>query len=144
MELIETQDLEKTYSLNEVDEAAHWLIEQCSEQAIWRFYGSMGAGKTTLIKSLCSQLGVEDDVSSPTYSIVNEYIGNEGKIYHFDFYRLNHVTEALEIGVEDYLYHGNRCFIEWPELVEELLPSNTPQIILSSVDEHTRILKLKK
>lgn len=144
MELLETQELEKTYSLHEVDEAANWLIDQCSDQAIWRFYGPMGAGKTTLIKSLCSQWGVREEVNSPTYSIVNEYIGTEGKIYHFDFYRLNNVEEALEIGVEDYLYQGNRCLIEWPELIEELLPNNTPQITLSSIDEHTRILKLKK
>ena len=102
-------------SLHELDDAAQKIIEYAGSQKTFLFYGDMGAGKTTLIKSLCKQLGTNDNVASPTFSIVNEYNAPGRNIYHFDFYRLKTQTEALDMGFEEYLYSGNYCFIEWPE-----------------------------
>lgn len=145
MDLLEQSTSVKTFSLNEMPQAAQWLMEEIGEQPkIWKFYGPMGAGKTTLIKALCKAWGVEDEPTSPTYSLVNEYSGKTGTIYHFDFYRLENIEEALEIGVEDYLYQGNRCLIEWPELIEELLPSHSPSIEIQYQGDHARTITLKK
>lgn len=93
------------------------------------FYGDMGVGKTTLIKALLSELGCGDEVSSPTFSIVNEYESRQGVIYHFDLYRINTLEEALNFGIEDYLFSGNWCFIEWPEIIEELILDDEKSII---------------
>lgn len=97
---------------------------------VFTFYADMGAGKTTLIKELCKQLGSHDNFSSPTYSIVNEYTAPQGKLYHMDCYRLKNAGEALDIGIEEYLNGDNYCFIEWPELIEQYLPANVIKIYI--------------
>lgn len=103
-------------------EAASWLIEKAGNHKIWCFYGEMGAGKTTLIKALCEQMGVIQNVSSPTFSLVNEYQLAGGQcIYHFDFYRINNEEEAFDIGYETYFESGSICLIEWPEKIEGIL-----------------------
>jgi tRNA threonylcarbamoyladenosine biosynthesis protein TsaE len=105
---------------------------------IFAFYGSMGAGKTTLIKVLCHELGVVDIVQSPTFAIINEYLTPVGEsIYHFDFYRIKKAEEAMDIGYEDYIYSGNYCFIEWPELIGELLPNDVVKVFIDGDPERT-------
>lgn len=104
----------------------------------------MGAGKTTLIKEICKQLGVEDNISSPTFSLVNEYETKNGELaYHFDFYRITDEEEALDIGIEDYFYSGNWCFIEWPENVENLLPLDAVEIHITILEDGKRNIQLK-
>jgi tRNA threonylcarbamoyladenosine biosynthesis protein TsaE len=132
-------------SLNELPGAARELIAFAEEKGrrIWLFEGNMGAGKTTLIKEVCRQLQVEDTVQSPTFSIVNEYRTQKGQpVYHFDFYRINEVEEAVHIGVEDYFYSGDWCFIEWPSKVESILPDEylLVEIKVESVDNCREIL----
>lgn len=102
--------------------AAASILKQAGSNKIFLFYGDMGAGKTTLIKSLCAELGVNDEVTSPTFSIVNEYEGTGGPVYHFDFYRLKSQDEALDMGYEEYFFSENYCFIEWPEKIAGLIP----------------------
>ncbi len=110
--------------LSELDQVASNLIDIGREVPVWLFFGGMGVGKTTLIKKICERLGVKNIVQSPTFSIVNEYSDNSGKpIYHFDFYRLKNADEAFDIGAEEYLYSGNFCFVEWPEKIAALWPS---------------------
>lgn len=109
-------------SQNELATVAADLLQKHVEERVFGFYGEMGAGKTTLIKEICRQLGVTATTSSPTFAIVNEYFTSEGEpVYHFDFYRINSIDEAVKIGFDDYLYSGNYCFIEWTEKVEEML-----------------------
>lgn len=111
------------------------LISLFAEHKVIAFYGEMGAGKTTLIKAICKALGSKDTVSSPTFSLVNDYkYGDEKHIYHFDFYRLNKETEALDMGCEEYFYSGNYCFIEWPEKIQSLLPANCLSITIQVTD----------
>ncbi|MCQ2051127.1 MAG: tRNA (adenosine(37)-N6)-threonylcarbamoyltransferase complex ATPase subunit type 1 TsaE [Bacteroidaceae bacterium] len=109
---------------------------------IFAFYGSMGAGKTTFIKAVCSQLGVEDEVTSPTFAIVNEYTSPvAGSIYHFDFYRVKKMSEAYDMGYEEYFYSDSICFIEWPELIEELLPQETVKVSIEETENGSRVVK---
>ncbi len=108
--------------LAELADIAAGLLDAGQGQRIWLFEGEMGVGKTTLIKELCKHLGVRDTVASPTFAIINEYHTGAEPVYHFDFYRLQHIGEALEIGVEDYFYSGYYCFVEWPQLVMPLIP----------------------
>jgi len=109
--------------IDQLPNAAEQIIGFAKDQKLWLFIGEMGAGKTTLIKTLCNALGVEDQVSSPTFAIVNEYATNKQEtIYHFDFYRLEDVEEAISIGVEDYFYSGQICLMEWPQIISGLLP----------------------
>src|ERR1051326_7538979 len=109
--------------LSELPTAAKKILAASGGKKLFAFYGEMGAGKTTLIKALCAQLGVTDPTSSPTFSLVNEYRTSRGeKIYHFDFYRIKTETEALDMGCEEYFYSGSYCFIEWPEKIPSLLP----------------------
>lgn len=103
----------------------------------------MGAGKTTLIKILCAKLGVEDSVTSPTFSIVNEYAGNEGPVYHFDFYRLKSQNEALDMGYEEYFYSGNYCFIEWPEKIAGLIPEQYTGVRIHVADDGSRQISVE-
>ena len=111
------------YQFSEIAAAAKIVCEHCQHQTIWLFEGEMGAGKTTLVKAICQELGVKDDIQSPTFSIVNEYLSSQNEtIYHFDCYRLKSEIEAFDIGIEDYLYSGSRCLIEWPDKIESLLP----------------------
>ena len=117
---------DKTFEIDGVEalaEVSDYLISLREEAAVIAFYGSMGAGKTTLIKNLCHRMGVTDEVNSPTFAIVNEYVTEEGEsVYHFDFYRIKKLEEAYDIGYENYFYSGNLCLIEWPEMIEPLLP----------------------
>ena len=117
---------EKEFHVHSVEglaEVSDYLISLRDEADVIAFYGPMGAGKTTLIKDLCHRMGVTDEVNSPTFAIVNEYVTVEGEsVYHFDFYRIKKLEEAYDIGYENYFYSGNLCLIEWPELIEPLLP----------------------
>lgn len=111
------------YDVEGLAEVSDYLMSKREEADIIAFYGSMGAGKTTLIKDLCHRMGVTDEVNSPTFAIVNEYVTEEGEfVYHFDFYRIKKLEEAYDIGYENYFYSGNLCLIEWPEMIEPLLP----------------------
>lgn len=121
-------------SVDELSSVARKILELYSDNRIFAFLGSMGAGKTTFIKAVCAELGVHEDVTSPTFSIVNEYIGKQGEsIYHFDFYRIKKQEEIMDIGSDEYFYSGNYCFLEWPELVKELLPES---IVYVSIEEN--------
>ena len=116
----------KQFCINGVEqlsEVSDYLLSMRDEADIIAFYGSMGAGKTTLIKNLCHRMGVTDEVNSPTFAIVNEYVTEEGEsVYHFDFYRIKKLEEAFDIGFENYFDSGNLCLIEWPEMIEPLMP----------------------
>ncbi len=131
-----------TYSLAELSAVAATIL-QSGQNKIFLFYGEMGAGKTTLIRELCRQLGVTEQATSPTFSIVNEYKGREGKIYHFDFYRLKTQTEALDMGYEEYFYSGDYCFIEWPEKIDGLLPEHYIQIAITVGEQQTRHIRIE-
>lgn len=126
----------KMSSLEDLPAAASVLIEEAKSEPIILFEGPMGAGKTTLIKEVCYQLGVQENVSSPTFALVNEYEGAAGKlIYHFDFYRINDEREALDIGAPEYFESGNLCLIEWPSMIPNLLPERYLLVQLDVDDE---------
>jgi tRNA threonylcarbamoyladenosine biosynthesis protein TsaE len=129
-------------SLLDLEEAAKTLLAFNKENKIFVFYGEMGAGKTTFIKAICTELGVRDTVSSPTFSIVNEYEGNGRTIYHFDFYRIKTLQEAFDIGYEEYFYSGDICLIEWPEKVQELLPEHYVRVDITTIDPNKRMLSI--
>lgn len=132
------------HSLEDITQAARQFIAAMGDNTVFAFYGKMGAGKTTFIKALCEELGVSDVISSPTFAIVNEYRSDEGGelIYHFDFYRIKRLEEVYDMGYEDYFYSGALCFIEWPELVEELLPENTTKVSIEEAEDGSRKLSL--
>lgn len=131
-------------SLEEIGVAAHDFVAAMGDYTVFAFNGEMGAGKTTFIKALCKELGVEDDTNSPSFAIINEYRSETTAelIYHFDCYRLENVAEAEEIGVEDYFYSGALCFIEWPERVSELLPDDTVEVDVTEQEDGTRTVTL--
>ncbi|MEO6177229.1 MAG: tRNA (adenosine(37)-N6)-threonylcarbamoyltransferase complex ATPase subunit type 1 TsaE [Flavobacterium circumlabens] len=130
------------FSLDQIKEVAAQILTQNPKKIIL-FNGEMGVGKTTLIKQLCKTLGVEDATSSPTFSLVNEYYTSDNQIvYHFDFYRLNKETEALDMGVDDYLYSGNWCFIEWSEKIGSLIPDEHSVITIELLADGKRELNL--
>ncbi|MTD68687.1 tRNA (adenosine(37)-N6)-threonylcarbamoyltransferase complex ATPase subunit type 1 TsaE [Flavobacterium sp. LC2016-13] len=130
------------FSLDQIQEVAAQIIASNPKKIIL-FNGEMGVGKTTLIKQLCKSLGVQDATSSPTFSLVNEYYTNKNEIvYHFDFYRLNKETEALDMGVDDYLYSGNWCFIEWSEKIGSLIPDEHSTVTIALLADGKRELKL--
>ena len=131
-------------NLNELDAVAKEILEFIKEQNIVAIEGKMGAGKTTLIKSICKELGVHETVSSPTFSLVNEYTDAEGEsVFHFDFYRIKKLEEVYDIGYEEYFYSGHFCFIEWPEMITELLPENHTRIKIEVDENEERILICK-
>jgi len=130
-------------NLAELDATATSILSFAPNNRVFLFYGDMGAGKTTLIKSLCKALGVTDNISSPTFAIVNEYRAVNNTVYHFDFYRLKTETEAMDMGFEEYLYSGNYCFIEWPEKIPELLPENYISINIQVVADGARYITVK-
>ncbi len=130
------------FELNDLDQVARTLLEK-SKVKIFLFEGEMGAGKTTLIKELCKVLESTDHFSSPTYSIVNEYEMPGGKIYHFDLYRCKGVEELMDLGIEEYLDSGNYCFIEWPELAENLIEGEYVKVVLKVEDGRRRISAVK-
>jgi tRNA threonylcarbamoyladenosine biosynthesis protein TsaE len=130
------------YTLDTIHIAVEKILPYLQKYQVVLFNGSMGAGKTTLISTLCKNLGSSDDISSPTFSIVNEYLSNIGKIYHFDFYRIESIEEAFDIGLEEYLYSDNYCFIEWAEKIVELLPNSYLIINISILSETERSLEI--
>ena len=129
-----------TYELSEIDRIAMQLLSEVKSKTLL-FYGEMGAGKTTLIKALVKALGAPDLASSPTFSLVNEYQTDQGKIFHFDFYRIEDEMEALDMGIEDYLNLDTWKFIEWPQKIEKLLDENVQKLDISIKSEGTRMLK---
>ena len=131
-----------TYTLKEIPKIAKEILSFVSHKTLL-FYGEMGTGKTTLIKEIVKQLGVKDVANSPTFSIVNEYLSQKGEtIYHFDFYRIENEEEVFDIGIEEYLYNNNWCFIEWPEKVENLLPLESVEIHLTLNQDTTRTIQI--
>ncbi|MDD5150500.1 MAG: tRNA (adenosine(37)-N6)-threonylcarbamoyltransferase complex ATPase subunit type 1 TsaE [Flavobacterium sp.] len=134
--------MEITFSLDEINEVAQQILEQNPNKVIL-FYGEMGVGKTTLIKALARQLGVNEMTNSPTYSLVNEYqTTNNQIVYHFDFYRINNELEALDMGADEYLYSDNWCFIEWAEKIQNLIPYSHSVISITLLSDSKRSLKL--
>ena len=137
--------------LEHINEAAKKFVSQIGDHTVFAFYGKMGAGKTTFIKAICEELGVEDVITSPTFAIVNEYTicpskggetvssqSGEVPIFHFDFYRIKRLEEVYDMGFEDYIYSGALCFIEWPEMMEELLPDDAVKVQITQNADGTR------
>lgn len=126
-----------------LSQAAQTLLNSFPKDRIFLLYGPMGAGKTTFVKHLCTQLNVKDSTSSPTFSIVNEYESATGPIYHFDFYRIKDEKEAFDFGYEEYFYSGAYCFVEWPEKIPNLLPEEAKEIHISIIDATTRKISIR-
>ena len=129
-------------SLKSLPQAAQQFIDAMKGRKVFAFYGKMGAGKTTFIKELCKALGTEDEVNSPTFAIVNEYATPQGPIFHFDFYRIKKEEEVCDLGYEDYVYSGNICLMEWPELIEDMLPDDTVRVTIVEHEDGTRTLTM--
>lgn len=130
-------------NIDGIRNAAQEFIDKMGDNTIFAFYGKMGAGKTTFIKAVCEALGVKDVINSPTFAIVNEYLAGNGEpIYHFDFYRIKKEQEVLDIGYEDYIYSDCLCFMEWPELIEDLLPEDTVKVTIEEKEDGSRIISL--
>lgn len=130
-------------SLDTIREAAKMFVKNMGNGHVFAFYGKMGAGKTTFIKAICEELGVEDVITSPTFAIVNEYRSattNE-LIYHFDFYRIKKLDEVYDMGYEDYFYSGALCFLEWPELIEDILPGDAVKVTITQQEDGSRIVE---
>ena len=155
----------KIDDLEHIGEAARQFIETIGDRRVFAFYGSMGAGKTTFIKAICEELGTTDVVTSPTFAIVNEYglpprpLQLEGELsaaeaspswgrmegaYHFDFYRIKKIEEVYDMGYEDYFYSGRLCFIEWPELIEELLPDDAVRVTITPQPDGSRLVTTQR
>ena len=133
----------KINSLEQIHEAAQEFVAAMGDHTVFAFYGQMGAGKTTFVKAVCECLGVEDVINSPTFAIVNEYRSGSGElIYHFDFYRIKKLEEVYDMGYEDYFYSGALCFIEWPELIDDLLPGNAVKVTIEETEGGSRRLTL--
>ena len=133
----------KIKDIESIGEAARQFVSEIGDRRVFAFYGKMGAGKTTFIKAVCEALGVEDVITSPTFAIVNEYSipaggALEGAIYHFDFYRIKKLEEVYDMGYEDYFYSGSLCMIEWPELIEELLPEDAVKVSIVEQEDGSR------
>ena len=134
----------KIEKVDNIREAAKQFIANIGDSTVFAFYGNMGAGKTTFVKAVCEELGVDDVITSPTFSIVNEYRSEQtGElIYHFDFYRVKKIEEVYDMGFEDYFYSGALCFIEWPELCEEVLPDDTVKVSINEEPDGSRTITL--
>jgi len=149
----------KIQDLEHIREAAREFISHIGERRVFAFYGKMGAGKTTFVKAICEELGVDDVITSPTFAIVNEYgtpsnspcLGGDqksslsredlgGSIYHFDFYRIKRLEEVYDMGFEDYFYSGALCFIEWPELIEDILPDDAVRVTIEEQADGSRLV----
>ena len=130
--------------LQHIGKAAKAFVAAMGERTIFAFYGKMGAGKTTFIKAVCEQLGVGDVITSPTFAIVNEYRSDTSGelIYHFDFYRIKKIEEVYDMGYEDYFYSGALCFIEWPELIEDLLPEDAVRVRIEEAEDGSRRVEI--
>ena len=128
-------------SIEEIAVAVKEFEAAMGERKVFAFYGKMGAGKTTFIKAVCEELGVEDVINSPTFAIVNEYVDGQGEpVYHFDFYRIKNLQEVMDLGYEDYVYSGHVCFMEWPELIENLLPDDAVKVTIEEEIDGGRVL----
>ena len=131
-----------------IREAAREFINQIGDRRVFAFYGKMGAGKTTFVKAICEELGVDDVITSPTFAIINEYTIDKlqtsnikhQSIYHFDFYRIKKIEEVYDMGYEDYFYSGALCFIEWPELIEDILPDNAVHVNITEQEDGSRLV----
>jgi tRNA threonylcarbamoyladenosine biosynthesis protein TsaE len=131
--------------LSALQKTARMLLNNFPEERVFAFYGAMGAGKTTFIKAICHELGSSDYVTSPTFALINEYTTSNGSvIYHFDFYRIKKLEEAFDLGYEDYIYSGNYCFIEWPEMIEQLLPEGIVEVRIKEGDNGIRLVEAQK
>ena len=128
-------------NLEEIREAARAFINHIGDCTVFAFYGKMGAGKTTFIKALCEELGVDDVITSPTFAIVNEYTAQDGPVYHFDFYRIKKLEAVYDMGFEDYFYSGSLCLIEWPELIEEVLPDDAVKVSITENADGSRTIE---
>jgi len=137
----------KIDSIENIREAARTFIEQIGDARVFAFYGKMGAGKTTFVKAICEELGVDDVITSPTFAIVNEYTSPLAThhlpqtIYHFDFYRIKRLEEVYDMGFEDYFYSGALCFIEWPELIEDILPEDAVRVNITEQEDGSRLVR---
>ncbi len=130
-------------NLDSIRAAAHEFIQNMGDAHVFAFYGNMGAGKTTFVKAICEELGVKDVITSPTFAIINEYTSSTqggGPIFHFDFYRIKKLEEVYDMGYEDYFYCGALCFIEWPELIEELLPDDAVRVSITEQSDGSRLV----
>lgn len=127
-----------------IREAAKEFVSAMGDANVFAFYGSMGAGKTTFIKAICEELGVDDVITSPTFAIVNEYSGSDTTIYHFDFYRIKKMEEVYDMGYEDYIYSNAICFMEWPELIEPLLPEDVVKVKITEQADGRREVEICK
>jgi tRNA threonylcarbamoyladenosine biosynthesis protein TsaE len=136
----------KIQDIEHIREAAREFINQIGDKRVFAFYGKMGAGKTTFVKAICEELGVEDVITSPTFAIINEYSITStpsplpSTIYHFDFYRIKKLEEVYDMGYEDYFYSGALCFIEWPELIEEVLPDDAVRVHIEVQPDDSRLV----
>ena len=130
-------------SESELAQAARTFVQAMDQATVFAFYGKMGAGKTTFVKAVCECLGVEDVITSPTFAIVNEYTSatTGDAIYHFDFYRIKKLEEVYDMGYEDYFYGGSLCFLEWPELIEDLLPEDATKVTIEETENGARVVK---
>lgn len=136
---VHKENMTITFQEEQIQEAAAQFVAAMGTSTVFAFYGKMGAGKTTFIKAICHELGVTDTVNSPTFAIVNEYEDATGNpVYHFDFYRIKKLSEAYDMGCDEYFYSGCPCFIEWPELVEDLLPQETVKVTISTLPDGSR------
>ena len=131
-------------NIEKIREAAREFVANIGDSTVFAFYGKLGAGKNTFIKAVCEELGVEDVITSPTFAIVNEYRSDASGelIYHFDFYRVKKIEEVYDMGFEDYFYSGALCFIEWPELCEEVLPEDTVKVTIEESSDGTRVVTI--
>ena len=141
----------KIQSIDTIRETAREFISQIGDHRVFAFYGKMGAGKTTFVKAICEELGVEDVITSPTFAIVNEYTCPLtthqlpiNQIFHFDFYRIKKLEEVYDMGYEEYFYSGALCFIEWPELIEPLLPDNAVRVTIEEQPDGTRTVSIQE
>ena len=129
--------------LNDLDPIAAGIIKAAGDERIIAFYGQMGVGKTTLIRNICRNLGVKTEVTSPTFALVNEYPSGNGAVFHFDFYRINRISEALDFGIDEYFDSGRWCLMEWPEKLEELLPREVVRTFLTEEPDGSRIIRVE-
>lgn len=128
-------------NIDDIERAATDFAALTANARVIAFYGQMGAGKTTFIKALCEAKGVTDTITSPTFALVNEYTDGKGSpIYHFDFYRIKRIDEVYDLGYEDYFYSGNLCLLEWPELIEQILPEDAVKVTIAVMDDGSRTL----
>ena len=131
----------KIKDIEHIHEAAREFIEHIGDCRVFAFYGKMGAGKTTFVKAICEELGVEDVITSPTFAIINEYTQPDGSpLFHFDFYRIKKLEEVYDMGYEDYFYSGALCFIEWPELIEDILPDDAVRVSITEQEDGSRLV----